>query len=142
MTNWLPSLDTGTGPLYIRIADEAENAIKSGALPHGAKLPPQRDLAYDVGVTIGTISRAYAVLRERGLVTGEVGRGTYVQASDGTSVTARDPVSTNYGGTRAITPPPGKLRFDTTAAIDVGQAEIVGRIMAEIAASHPGEISS
>ena len=58
MTNWLPSLDTGTGPLYIRIADDAENAIKSGALPHGAKLPPQRDLAYDIGVTIGTISRA------------------------------------------------------------------------------------
>jgi DNA-binding transcriptional MocR family regulator len=143
MTNWLPTLDTGTGPLYVRIADEAESAIKSGRLPHGAKLPPQRDLAYDVGVTIGTISRAYALLRERGLVTGEVGRGTYVQASDASgTISPRDPVSINYGGTRAITPPPGKLRFDTTAAIDVGQAETVGRIMAEIAAAHPGEISS
>jgi DNA-binding transcriptional regulator YhcF (GntR family) len=103
MTNWLPSLDTGTGPLYVRIADEAENAIKSGALPNGAKLPPQRDLAYDVGVTIGTISRAYALLRERGLVAGEVGRGTYVQGNDDSGATQpRDPVSINYGGTRAI----------------------------------------
>jgi DNA-binding transcriptional MocR family regulator len=142
MTNWLPSLDTGTGPLYIRIADEAESAMKSGALPHGTKLPPQRDLAYDVGVTIGTISRAYALLRERGLVTGEVGRGTYVLGSDEAAASPRDPVTITYGGTRAITPPPGKLRFDTTAAIDVGQAEIVGGIMAEIAASHPGQISS
>ncbi len=143
MTNWLPSLATGTGPLYVRIADEAENAIKSGALPNGAKLPPQRDLAYDVGVTIGTISRAYALLRERGLVTGEVGRGTYVQGNDDSGAAQpRDPVSINYGGTRAIIPPPGKLRFDTTAAIDVGQAELVGRIMAEIASAHPGEISS
>jgi DNA-binding transcriptional MocR family regulator len=143
MTNWLPSLDTGTGPLYVRIADEAENAIKSGALPNGAKLPPQRDLAYDVGVTIGTISRAYALLRERGLVTGEVGRGTYVQGNDTSGAAQpRDPVSINYGGTRAIVPPPGKLRFDTTAAIDVGQAELVGHIMAEIASAHPSEISS
>lgn len=143
MTNWLPSLEAGTGPLYVRIADDAENAIKSGALPLGAKLPPQRDLAYDVGVTIGTISRAYALLRERGLVNGEVGRGTYVQGTDDQgSATPRDPVSIHYGGTRAIIPPPGKLRFDTTAAIDVGQAEIVGHIMAEIASAHPGEISS
>jgi DNA-binding transcriptional MocR family regulator len=143
MTNWLPSLTTGHGPLYVRIADDAESAIKSGALPHGAKLPPQRDLAYDVGVTIGTISRAYALLRERGLVSGEVGRGTYVQADTNNPATApRDPVSLTYGGTRALTPPPGKLRFDTTAAIDVGQAAVVGRIMTEIALEHPSEISS
>ncbi|PYB75213.1 PLP-dependent aminotransferase family protein [Rhizobium wuzhouense] len=143
MTNWLPSLTSGHGPLYVRIADDAENAIKSGQLAHGTKLPPQRDLAYDVGVTIGTISRAYALLRERGLVSGEVGRGTYVQAdtSDPTAV-ARDPVTITYGGTRAMSPPPGKLRFDTTAAIDVGQAAVVGRIMTEIASQHPSEISS
>ncbi|KPF44193.1 PLP-dependent aminotransferase family protein [Rhizobium sp. AAP43] len=143
MTNWLPNLDSRSGPLYLRIADDAESAIKSGSLPHGIKLPPQRDLAYDVGVTIGTISRAYALLRERGLVTGEVGRGTYVQSDDRSGAQiAQDRVTMSYGGTRAIVPPPGKLRFDTTAAIDVGQAEIVGRIMTEIASAHPGEISS
>jgi DNA-binding transcriptional MocR family regulator len=143
MTSWLPSLTTGHGPLYVRIADDAERAIKSGTLTQGAKLPPQRDLAYDVGVTIGTISRAYALLRERGLVSGEVGRGTYVQTDTGNPAAApRDPVSITYGGTRAITPPPGKLRFDTTAAIDVGQAAVVGRIMTEIALEHPSEISS
>lgn len=143
MTNWLPSLTTGHGPLYLRIADDAERAIKSGALPQGTKLPPQRDLAYDVGVTIGTISRAYALLRERGLVSGEVGRGTYVQTdTTGPAAGPRDPVTLNYGGTRSMTPPPGKLRFDTTAAIDVGQAAVVGRIMTEIALEHPSEISS
>ncbi|MDH4439093.1 MAG: PLP-dependent aminotransferase family protein [Rhizobium sp.] len=143
MTHWLPSLTTGHGPLYVRIADDAESAIKSGTLTQGMKLPPQRDLAYDVGVTIGTISRAYALLRERGLVSGEVGRGTYVQADTADPLaTPRDPVTITYGGTRAITPPPGKLRFDTTAAIDVGQATVVGQIMTEIAVAHPSEISS
>ncbi|MGO4843753.1 GntR family transcriptional regulator, partial [Rhizobiaceae sp. 2RAB30] len=55
-----------------------ESDIGEGVLQGGAKLPPQRDLAYDIGVTIGTVGRAYALLRERGLVSGEVGRGTYV----------------------------------------------------------------
>ena len=97
MTNWLPSLDIGTGPLYVRIADEAENAIKSGALPNGAKLPPQRDLAYDVGVTIGTISRAYALLRERGLVTGEV-----LTAEQHPNADKLKKTTVNVGGERAL----------------------------------------
>jgi DNA-binding transcriptional MocR family regulator len=142
MTHWLPDLKTGTGPLYIRIADAAETAIKTGALAKGAKLPPHRDLAYDLKVTIGTITRAYALLRERGLVSGEVGRGTYVQGGGREAAPSADPVTSALGGTRALVPPSGKLRFDTTAAVDVGQAEIIGKVMMEIAADHPSEISS
>ena len=66
MTNWLPNLAEGAGPLYLRLADKAEADITAGALPAGQKLPPQRDLAYDIGVTIGTVGRAYSLLRERG----------------------------------------------------------------------------
>ncbi len=82
MTNWLPDVSTGSGPLYLRLADRIETDITKGFLPPGAKLPPQRDLAYDIGVTIGTIGRAYALVRERGLVSGEVGRGTFVLGRD------------------------------------------------------------
>ena len=78
MTNWTPDLSAGDGPLYLRLANRIETDIGEGVLPRGTKLPPQRDLAYDIGVTIGTVGRAYALLRERGLVSGEVGRGTYV----------------------------------------------------------------
>jgi DNA-binding transcriptional regulator YhcF (GntR family) len=78
MTNWLPDLTGKSGPLYLQLADAIEEAIALGTLPAGQKLPPQRNLAYDLKVTIGTIGRAYALAHERGLVTGEVGRGTYV----------------------------------------------------------------
>lgn len=78
MTNWLPHIPDGSGPIYLRLADQLSADIVSGSLPPGAKLPPQRDLAYDLGVTVGTIGRAYATIRRRGLVSGEVGRGTYV----------------------------------------------------------------
>ncbi|TJX35052.1 MAG: GntR family transcriptional regulator, partial [Mesorhizobium sp.] len=78
MTNWLPDLSSGSGPLYQRLADSIESDIDKGVIDAGAKLPPQRDLAYDIGATVGTVGRAYQLLRERGLVSGEVGRGTYV----------------------------------------------------------------
>ncbi|SHM13288.1 aminotransferase-like domain-containing protein [Roseibium suaedae] len=81
MTNWLPEIPAGKGPMYARLAHQIADDIMTGTLPSGAKLPPQRDLAYDLGVTVGTVGRAYAIVRERGLVSGEVGRGTFVLGS-------------------------------------------------------------
>ena len=65
MTTWLPDLKSGDGPLYVRLAGRIEDAIETGDLPSGAKLPPQRNLAFDLGVTVGTVSRAYSMVRER-----------------------------------------------------------------------------
>ena len=58
MTTWLPDLTAGSGPLYLRLAERIEGDIDSGTLPAGTKLPPQRDLAYDIGTTVGTVGRA------------------------------------------------------------------------------------
>src|SRR4051812_18011029 len=143
MTNWLPDLSQGSGPVYMRLADNIESAIASGTLPAGAKLPPQRNLAYDIGVTIGTIGRAYALVHERGLVAGEVGRGTYVLDRADTPPSEQvDPVTLSLSGTRVAEAPPNKLRFDTTAAPDLGQGKIIAGIMAEIGEQHLAEISS
>jgi len=99
MTNWLPDISSGNGPVYIRVADSIENAITHGVLPPGTKLPPQRNLAYDIGVTIGTVSRAYALVHERGLVAGEVGRGTYVlERSNGKQIEQVDPITQALAG--------------------------------------------
>lgn len=132
MTNWLPEISEGTGPIYVRIADGIESAVDTGALPIGGKLPPQRDLAYDLGVTIGTISRAYALARERGLVSGEVGRGTYVlpKSADG----ERDAAGLRNvpDGTRETLRTPGALRFDMTSAPDVDQASLIEKTILDI----------
>ena len=143
MTNWLPDLQASDGPLYVRIADQIEQAISTGMLASGSKLPPQRNLAYDIGVTIGTVSRAYTMVRERGLVSGEVGRGTYVLGSaQDNDPAAVDPVSAKLVGTRAANAPPGKLRFDTTAATDVGQSGVVTDMLTDICREQPNEIAS
>ncbi|MDO9417118.1 aminotransferase-like domain-containing protein [Pararhizobium sp.] len=144
MTNWMPTLTSGSGPLYSRIADQIEGAIVEGELPAGAKLPPQRNLAYDLGVTIGTIGRAYSLIRERGLVSGEVGRGTYVLDRSETAPDAAglDPVSVSLTGTRPVNAPLGKTRFDSTSAPDVGQGLVLGQLFSDISQDHPSEVAS
>ncbi len=81
MTIWMPNLSERSGPKYLAIANAIADDIAGGALPPGAKLPPQRNLAYDLGITLGTVTRAYAEAERRGLIGGEVGRGTFVLAA-------------------------------------------------------------
>jgi DNA-binding transcriptional MocR family regulator len=53
--------------------------IDAGTLKPGTRLLPQREMAVQLGLSLGTISRAYAEAEARGLISGEVGRGTFVQ---------------------------------------------------------------
>ena len=80
MTIWLPELDRSK-PLYVAIADAMATDVASGVLAQGAKLPPQRELAWKLGVTHGTVTRAYREAELRGLLSGEVGRGSYVRSA-------------------------------------------------------------
>ena len=131
MTNWLPNMSQGSGPLYVRLAERIEEAIASGTLPAGTKLPPQRDLAFDIGVTIGTVGRAYTLVRERGLVSGEVGRGTFVLGHEPGQQIASVADRGIDAGVRAPALP-GKLRMDSTSAPAVGHSEVIERLIAEI----------
>jgi DNA-binding transcriptional MocR family regulator len=69
-------------PRYRAIADDLAEQITIGELAPGERLPTHRDLAYKLGVTVGTVSRAYAELERAGLARGEVGRGTFVRGGD------------------------------------------------------------
>jgi len=79
MTTWQPDLSSHSGPRYVAIANALADDISAGAFTAGDRLPTHRDLAWRLGVTVGTVSRAYAEAERRGLVSGEVGRGTYVR---------------------------------------------------------------
>ncbi|HOZ63119.1 MAG TPA: PLP-dependent aminotransferase family protein [Burkholderiaceae bacterium] len=69
-------------PKYQAIASELALTIRNGQLAAGEKLPPHRVLAHRLGVTTGTVSRAYASLERLGLATARVGDGTYVRNLD------------------------------------------------------------
>ena len=76
MTTWTPQLAAGHKPVYRAIADALSADLAAGRLAPGTRLPTHRDLAWALGVTVGTVSRAYAEAERRGLTFGEVGRGT------------------------------------------------------------------
>ncbi|MGH0036954.1 MAG: PLP-dependent aminotransferase family protein [Myxococcota bacterium] len=78
---WTPELSHRTGPRYRAIAEALEEEIAEGRLREGSRLPTHRDLADALGVTVGTVTRAYALARRRGFVAGEVGRGTFVRGA-------------------------------------------------------------
>lgn len=80
MAIWVPNLSDRNGPKYLRIVEAMAEDIATGGLPAGERLPPQRELAYQLGLSPNTTSRAYAEAIKRGLLRGEVGRGTYVRS--------------------------------------------------------------
>ena len=81
MTLWSPDVQHRGGPLYRAIVEALAADVAQGRLAHGTRLPTHRDLAETLGVTVGTVSRAYTEAARRGLVSGEVGRGTFVRAA-------------------------------------------------------------
>jgi DNA-binding transcriptional MocR family regulator len=62
-----------------QIAAVVRAAIDAGELVPGGRLPPTRELAELAGVNHLTAVRAYRRLRELGLVSSQVGRGTFVR---------------------------------------------------------------
>lgn len=66
---------------YRALADSVAADIRAGRLRAGDRLPTQRRFARDRGIAVSTASRTYAELSRRGLVAGEVGRGTFVRAA-------------------------------------------------------------
>ncbi|SAK85531.1 GntR family transcriptional regulator [Caballeronia arationis] len=63
---------------YIEVSSSIESEIRSGVYPPGSRLPPQRQLASELGINVSTVSRAYKELQLRGLVIGSKRRGSLV----------------------------------------------------------------
>lgn len=77
---------------YRRIADAVAADIAAGRLRPGERLAPQRVFARRHRIANSTAARVYGELSRRGLVTGEVGRGTFVRAR------AAEPALADPGG--------------------------------------------
>lgn len=76
----LMQLERGSGiPLYRQICQRLREAILSGELAEGTRLPTERALARELGVNRTTVMNAYNELASEGLVEGHVGRGTLVR---------------------------------------------------------------
>ena len=78
MKNWKPDVSGGSAPMYERLVAALQDDVRNGRLAPGDRLPPQRDLAHRLSLSVGTVSRAYVEAERRGFVSSHVGRGTFV----------------------------------------------------------------
>src|SRR6202051_519565 len=65
-------------PLYRQVFQQLKDSICGGRLPSGARLPATRELAGLLGLNRTTVSAAYELLESEGLISGQVGRGSFV----------------------------------------------------------------
>ena len=72
-----PDMTSGEA-LYLQVARGVEEALRAGRLRIGDRLPAERELALDLGVSRTTVTGAYQELQARGILRGHVGRGTIV----------------------------------------------------------------
>ncbi len=80
MSIWPPDPETLTRPVYRALAQALMRAIEAGEVRPGDRLPTHRDLAFRLGLSVQTISKAYEELTRLDVIAGEVGRGTFVRA--------------------------------------------------------------
>jgi DNA-binding transcriptional MocR family regulator len=78
MPDWRPSIPSGPAPLHERLAEAVAADITTGSLAPGTRLPTHRGLARALGIGLGSVTRAYALAMQRGLIEARVGRGSFV----------------------------------------------------------------
>ncbi|SLN35809.1 2-aminoadipate transaminase [Roseovarius albus] len=120
-TIWHPDFANIDSPKYIVLVQSMRAAVRSGVLKQGYKMPPVRELAWQLGITPGTVARAYRLAAEEGLVETGVGRGTFVSGGLVTQDTAPESLLND--------PEPGTVDFRGVRVPDVGQDKEIQRIM-------------
>ncbi len=118
-------LSAGHGPKYQRLAEAIRTAIDEGTLSSGARLPTVREMAYQLGITPGTVARAYRLLTDAGDVQAEVGRGTFVSephAEHAPAASQGSDLQRNEGPVELFSP----------SIAEVGQADLLRRLLGDL----------
>ncbi len=119
--DWYPTLPFGEGPRYLQIVAALRNDIATGAVTSGQRLPTHREMANKLGLSVGTVSKAYAAAERVGLISGQVGRGTFVAASSPALSVAEGAAASGQPINLALNAPP-----------DTGENETLARVLSEV----------
>ncbi|MDX8441690.1 PLP-dependent aminotransferase family protein [Mesorhizobium australafricanum] len=126
---WLPVLEAGPRPVYLKIVDALADARSNGRLQPGDRLPPQRELARLLGVDLTTVTRAFSEARRRNLIDATAGRGTFVTPGE-----PEEPILD-----LSMNIPPAPAGLNLPALIRPGIEGLLKRSSAEALLSyHPG----
>ena len=122
-TIWQPTLSDFDGPKYKAVVAALRTDIAKGNLRPGDKLPPVRDLAWEIHVTPGTIARAYQEGIAAGILQATVGRGTFIASQN----SELPEIERHYNII-----PEQKINLRNTNTTNVGQADAIKRAMIHV----------
>ena len=74
--------EPGALPVYIQLAELLTRQIEAGLLVEGQRLPPEREMARQHGVAVGTLRKSLARLTDMGLLARRQGSGNYILRSE------------------------------------------------------------
>lgn len=78
-------IDPSSGtPIYRQLVDQVRQAVASGVLRAGDKLPSVRDLAVELAVNPNTVAKAYQELEREGVIETPRGKGSFIADRDHT----------------------------------------------------------
>ncbi len=106
-------------PLYVQLRDQIRALVHGGDLRPGERIPASRELAAQLGVHRTTVANAYAELESEGLISGHVGRGTFIRGESVAKKISAVPHPTSVNG---------GLRWESLFADERGE-EILSRLM-------------
>ena len=69
-------------PIYKQLVEQFEGAIRSGALKPGEQIASMNDFSAQMGISKETVKKTYGILREKGLIIPQQGKGFYVAEID------------------------------------------------------------
>jgi DNA-binding transcriptional MocR family regulator len=128
-TNWQPELTQFVGPKYLALSHALRRAVQRGDLPEGTRLPPVRELAWRLGVTPGTVARAYQIGTRDGLLEAAVGRGTFVAARS-PRLGPSQPLMADHGAAALQS---GAIDLRSPQLPEVGQGTAISEILQQLA---------
>jgi len=105
-------------PLYIQLRDQIRALVHGGDLRPDERIPASRELALQLGVHRTTVANAYAELESEGLISGHVGRGTFIRGESAARKISALPHPTSVNG---------GLRWESLFADERGE-EILSRL--------------
>ena len=136
-TIWQPDLLQAPGPKYKAVMQAIRDAIAARSLHPGDKLPPVRDLAWRLGITPGTVARAYTMLTDDGTLLAEVGRGTFVAQRDTKAPLYSDVPLEVDSAIHKSEAQSWHVNLFSPHLPSVGQAQLIRHLMTEMAKDPP-----
>ncbi len=67
------------GPKYLSLHGAVTDLVTQGALPPGAQLPADDDIAAALGISLGTVQKTMNALRDDGMLDRRQGHGTFIR---------------------------------------------------------------